>query len=256
MHQAEEERQARARRGGVAGARHRLCYGPLSSVEVVMRGWRRLVGGWGSPTRIAAGIVVSTVVAGSSFAEDLPDPRPLARPRIAPLAREQASDAQKQILGDGSRPTLNVTATVANHPELAQAWLGFARYVLSRNSLPARDREILILRIGWLCQSEYEWGQHSRLARSVGLTDEEIRRIADGPDAPGWSDHDRALLRAADELRRDAFISDATWAKLDETFSTEQLMDVVFTVGQYNLVSMALRTFGVQREEGVEGFPE
>jgi len=205
---------------------------------------------------IGAIVVVLAMVAIAAPAEDLPDPRPLAAPRIPPLERAEADEAQRQLLGDGSRRTLNVTATVANHPKLAQAWLGFARYVLSENSLPPRDREILILRIGWLCQAEYEWGQHSRLARTVGLTDEEIRRIAKGPDAPGWSEHERALLRATDELRKDAFIHDATWAKLAEAYTTHQLMDVVFTVGEYNLVSMALRTFGVQREEGVEGFPE
>jgi alkylhydroperoxidase family enzyme len=229
-----------------------------------MRRWRPILESRRGPARGASGILRSTATAAAisiafgslAAAQDLPNPRPLAAPRIAPVEREHATEEQKPILGDGSRRTLNVTATVANHPKLAQAWLVFGRYVLAENSLPARDREILILRIGWLCQSEYEWGQHARLARTVGLSDEEIRRIAKGPDEPGWSAHDRALLRAADELRRDAFISDATWAELDETYSTEQLMDVVFTVGEYNLVSMALRTFGVQREEGVEGFPQ
>ncbi len=88
------------------------------------------------------------------------------------------------------------------------------------------------------------------------MSDEEIVRISHGAEAEGWTDHERALIRAVDELRRDAFIHDATWAKLAENYSTQQLMDVVFTVGEYNLVSMALRTFGVQREEGVEGFPD
>ena len=201
--------------------------------------------------------VVISALAGAVAAQELPDPRPLSAPRIAPVAREAADEAQKPLLGDGTRPVLNVTATVANHPKLAEAWLGFARYVLSAdNTLPPREREILILRIGWLCQAEYEWGQHSRVGRRVGLTDEEILRITKGPDAPGWTEHERALLRAVDELRRDAFIHDATWKKLAETYDTNQLMDLVFTVGEYNMVSMALRTFGVQREEGVEGFPE
>ncbi len=184
----------------------------------------------------------------------LPDPRPLDAPRITPLEMSEANEQQKALLGDG--PNINVTRTIARHPELAEAWLTFARYVLGENSLPARDREILILRIGWLCQSEYEFGQHTILGKRVGLTDDEIKRITQGPDASGWSEHDRALLRATDQLRTDAFIDDATWATLAKTYSTEQLMDVVFTVGEYNLVSMALRTFGVQLDEGVGGFPE
>jgi alkylhydroperoxidase family enzyme len=122
------------------------------------------------------------------------------------------------------------------------------------STLPPRERELLILRIGWLCQAEYEWGQHVIFAKAAGLTDAEIARIKDGPDAPGWAPFDAALLRAADELHTDAFISDATWGALSQRYKTEQLMDVVFAVGQYNLVSMALNTFGVQLDKGVKGF--
>ena len=93
-----------------------------------------------------------------------------------------------------------------------------------------------------------------RFGRQVGLTDEEIARIKEGPDAPGWAPFDAALLRAADELHAEAFISDATWAALSERYNTQQLMDVVFAVGQYNMVSMALNTFGVQLDKGVKGF--
>jgi len=86
------------------------------------------------------------------------------------------------------------------------------------------------------------------------LTDRDIERIREGPDAPGWDPFEAALVRAADELHRDAFVSDETWALLARRYDTRQLMDVVFTVGQYNLVSMALNSFGVQLDEGVEGF--
>ena len=150
---------------------------------------------------------------------------------------------------------INITRTLANHPALAEAWLGFARYVLGDNTLPPRDRELLILRIGYLRGSEYEWGQHTRIARSVGVNDEEILRVIDGPDAAGWSTFDSALLRAVDELHNDSEVSDATWAELSGRYDTRQLMDLVFTVGQYNLVSIALRTFRVPLDEGVEGFP-
>jgi 4-carboxymuconolactone decarboxylase len=120
--------------------------------------------------------------------------------------------------------------------------------------LAPREREILILRIGWLCQAEYEWGQHVIFGKAAGLTDAEIERIKAGPEAPGWAPFDATLLRAVDELHKDAFISDKTWGALSERYNTEQLMDVVFAVGQYNLVSMALNTFGVQLDKGVKGF--
>lgn len=172
----------------------------------------------------------------------------LSRPRIEPVSEEDATDEQREILAASGRSPLNVQRTIAQYPELARSRQAFTNHVMRRTSLPAREREILILRTGWNCQSEYEFAQHSRFGRSVGLTDDEIRRITLGPDIDGWDDFDATLLRAADELHHDAFISDDTWSKLAERYSTQQLMDVVFAVGQYHIVSMALNSFGVQFE--------
>jgi alkylhydroperoxidase family enzyme len=177
----------------------------------------------------------------------------LTEPRIPPLPEEQLDPELKVRFGSG--PILNIFRTLANHAALAKRWLVFGNHVLAKSTLPAREREILILRIGWLCRSGYEWGQHVVIGKGSGLTDDEIARIAKGPDAPGWSAADRALLRATDELQRDAFIGDATWAELAKTWNTQQLMDLVFTVGQYNLVSMALNSFGVQPEPGLPKLP-
>ncbi|MDH4016965.1 MAG: carboxymuconolactone decarboxylase family protein, partial [Actinomycetota bacterium] len=117
-------------------------------------------------------------------------------------------------------------------------------------------REIAILRIGWLCRSAYEWGQHVVIGKQCGLDDDDVRRIAEGADAPGWSPLEQAVIRAADELHGDAFVTDETWAALAEHYDTRQLMDLVFAIGQYNLVSMALNSFGVQPEEGLPPLPE
>ena len=111
-----------------------------------------------------------------------------------------------------------------------------------------------ILRVGWLCRAEYEWGQHVEIGRRAGLSDADIARIAEGPEAAGWTPHDAALLAAVDELHGDACVSDATWTVLRQRYDTAQLMDLVFTVGNYALVSMALNTLGVRLEEGVAGF--
>ena len=162
-------------------------------------------------------------------------------PRIPPL---ESSDG------------INITKTIAHHPALASAWGTFAGYIFGNSTLPPRDRELLILRIGYLCGAEYEWGQHSLMAREAGLSDEEIVRVTRGPADGGWSSFDSALLRAVDELHRDAYISDGIWAELDARYDTKQLMDVVFTVGEYNLVSMALKTFRVPMDEGIKGFPD
>ncbi len=180
------------------------------------------------------------------------------KPRIEPVTKDAWTPAQRELLEpQEQRGRLwNVFTTLANHPALNRAWLPFATYILRDNSVPPRDREIAILRIGWLCRSEYEWGQHARIGRRSGITDDEIRRIAVGPQAEGWSEHDRLLLTATDELHADARIADATWTALAQTYSMQQMMDLVFTVGQYNLVSMALRSFGVELDDGLEPFPD
>ncbi|HEY4309203.1 MAG TPA: carboxymuconolactone decarboxylase family protein [Pirellulales bacterium] len=180
------------------------------------------------------------------------------KPRIPPVKKEDWSPKQQELLAPFERTgrLFNVFTTMANHPDLAEDWLTFATHILGSNSLPPRDREILILRIGWLCKAEYEWAQHVRIGKGTGLSEDDVRRIAEGPDAAGLSDHDRLLLQATGELRDDACLSDETWSQLAKDYSTQQMMDLVFTVGQYNLVSMALNSFGVQLDEGLTGFPQ
>ena len=143
---------------------------------------------------------------------------------------------------------------LSHHPDLFRRWLVFGNHVLFKSTLPSRERELIILRIGWLCEAEYEWAQHVLIGKEAGLTAEEIDRIKAGPNARGWSEADKLLLQATDELRKDAFITDTTWNGLSQHFDSRQLMDVVFAVGQYNLVSMALNTLGVQLDDGLEGF--
>ena len=111
-----------------------------------------------------------------------------------------------------------------------------------------RERELLILRIGWLNQAEYEWAQHVEIAKRSGISAEEIERIKRGPGA-GWNDLEDALIRAVDELYENSVVSDQTWATLAAHLSVQQLMDLVFTVGQYNLVSWALNSFGVPLDD-------
>jgi alkylhydroperoxidase family enzyme len=148
-----------------------------------------------------------------------------------------------------------VAGTFSRHWKANKKFGIWGSHILGQTcTLPPREREILILRTGWLCQAEYEWAQHVLIGKSNGLIDAEIEQIRNGPNDEHWSPFDAALLRAADELHADAFINDATWETLRKRYSTEQLMDVVFTVGQYTLVSMALNTFGVQLDKGLRGF--
>ena len=140
----------------------------------------------------------------------------LPEPRFAPLAEDQLDDETRRLL-ERSRMRgriLNIFRTLAHHPKLLERWLVFGTHILNKSSLPPREREMLILRIGWLCRSEYEWGQHVLIGRQAGLADEEIERIKSGPEASGWSELESALLRAVDELHSEAFISDLTWQTL------------------------------------------
>ena len=184
----------------------------------------------------------------------------LTEPRIYPQKEsEWDEDARKLIEGFkkiSKGPVTNIMATLANYSKLYNRWRVFGNHVLFKSSLPPRDREILILRIGWLCQAEYEWGQHVIIGKRAGLNDEEIIQIIEGPNAKGWHTFDATLLRAVDELYIDSFITDTTWKKIAVKYSEHQLIDLVFTVGQYNLVSMVLNTLGIQLEDGIEGFPK
>ena len=147
---------------------------------------------------------------------------------------------------DPSRPKgLNILGTLAQHPELATAYHTFNGHILFATTLSLRQRELLVLRVAALRDAEYEWAQHVVLAGDVGISDEEVERVAAGPDA-GWEPFEAALLRAADELVADARIADDTWAVLAGQLDHRQLMDLIFTVGAYDVLAMLMRSAGME----------
>ena len=176
-------------------------------------------------------------------------------PRIAPLAPQDQNEEARDLLGQVgvTGPASNIFATLVRHPGLFRKWMPFGGKLLA-GRLPARERELLILRTGWRCRCEYEWGQHTLVAAASGLTAEEIERVKAGPGAAGWDPFDATLLRAADELHDDQAISSTTWANLASRYDERQLIEVPMVVGQYHLVAFTLNSLGVQREEGVPGF--
>jgi 4-carboxymuconolactone decarboxylase len=174
----------------------------------------------------------------------------LSRPRLAPLAPSEWNDEQRELLTRGNPPrVLNVFATLVRHQDLYRRWMPFANHVLFKSSLPEREREMAVLRVGWLCRSGYEFHQHTRIGKAAGLSDAEIERLKSDPNAAGWSEAESAMLQAVDELHGDQFIRDETWQRLSKHYDTHQMIDLVFVVGQYTLVSMALNSFGVQIEQ-------
>jgi 4-carboxymuconolactone decarboxylase len=178
----------------------------------------------------------------------------VSKPRIPALQAEQWDEDAREMMEPfaSTGRDYNVFKTMANHPALAKRWMVFANHILGKSTLPERERELVILRIGHLCRAGYELAQHKSISRYLGMSEDAIASAETGPDTAGISAQDRLLLQATDELHSDAHISDQTWQGLSEHLSTEQLMDLVFTVGQYNMVSMALNSFGVQLDEGLE----
>ena len=177
-------------------------------------------------------------------------------PRIPPLPASEQDEQARELL-QGVRvtdaPAANIFATLVRNPGLFRRWLPFGGKLLA-GKLPARDRELLILRTAVHCQAEYEWGQHRLIGLSAGLSEAEIARVRDGAGAEGWDPFDAALLAAADELHRDACISDTTWEVLASRYDERQLIEVPMVVGHYHMVAFTLNSLGVELEPGVAGF--
>lgn len=183
----------------------------------------------------------------------------LSEPRITPLSDAEMTPEQEVIaapLRERYGMVFNVLKTLMRNMPLLNAWNPLAGHIMSGSSLAPRLREILIMRVGWLTQSEYEWGQHVLMSESAGLTAIDHARIRLGAQADGWNATEQALLAATDELLDDTMISDSTWTALSAELTEQQIFDAIFTIGQYNMLAMALNAIGVQREPGVPGFAE
>jgi 4-carboxymuconolactone decarboxylase len=144
----------------------------------------------------------------------------------------------------------NLLCTQLRHAPLAKAFLAFNAHFFYASKLPARIREILILRIAWLRHAEYEYVAHVALGKRAGLTDAEIERMQLGPSAQGLPAGDADLLRAVDELKAEARIGQDTWAALSQVFDEQQLLEIIFIVGCYETLAMALNSCEVQLYNG------
>jgi 4-carboxymuconolactone decarboxylase len=179
----------------------------------------------------------------------------VSRTQRIPFCDLSKLGAKDQEMADRAKvngQVLNLFKVLLNHPRLVRNWGRFGNYILQGSTLPAREREIAILRIGWLNQAQYEWEQHVLVGKRAGLTDAEVEQITKGPKA-GWNRHEAALVQAADDLFENSVVSDETWKILSEKYNTQQMMDLVFSIGQYNLVSWMLNSFGVPLDDFLPG---
>lgn len=179
----------------------------------------------------------------------------MTEPRIAPLPPDGRDPRTDELLRslrfDPDADDMNLFATLAHHPRLLKRWSAFGGLLLAGGTLPARDREVLILRTAANCGADYEWGHHLVLGHLAGLTAEEMRALA----SPDGGSVDELLVRAADQLHADGEIGDATWAELAGRYDEAQLIEVCMVVGQYHLVAFTLRSLRIQPEPGVERIP-
>ncbi|MFE1752534.1 carboxymuconolactone decarboxylase family protein [Streptomyces anandii] len=177
-------------------------------------------------------------------------------PRLAPLPEDSWDPSTRELLApiprDPDGGVANVFTTLVRHPGLFRHFLPFGSHLLRDGRLPDRTRELLILRTACNTRAGYEWVRHVPLARAAGVTDEEIQRVGAGPDAQGWAAADADLLRAADELHRDARLSAATWSALAASHDEAQLIEITMLVGQYHMVAFFLNSAGTPLEPGYE----
>jgi alkylhydroperoxidase family enzyme len=195
----------------------------------------------------------------------------LTEPRIPPRPTEdwdaEVEDALSALRPPGNtgapaapaqprreRPSSNILGIFSWHPALAKGWFAFNNH-LFHSTLTARDRELVTVRIAWLRRGEYEWAQHVRMAAAAGLSPEEVDAIMAGPDSPVWGARDAAVLRSVDEFANDHIVSDETWKRLAQDFDRQQLMDLMFTIGAYDVLAVAMNSFGLELDPGLPGFP-
>lgn len=179
-------------------------------------------------------------------------------PRILPLTDADLTEDARQLLavqleGHSASGAQDFFRTLVRHPGLYRRFAPFAGKLLVAGKLPARDRELAILRCAWLCRAGFEWGEHVRIARSAGITSAEIERIRQGSADRGWPADEAALLRAVEELHATARLTDATWAELARNYDERQLIELPFLIGAYQMIAYVQNALRVALPEGSAG---
>jgi alkylhydroperoxidase family enzyme len=168
-----------------------------------------------------------------------------ARPHeLRPLARIVAEIAGR-VTGHGPA---NIFTTLGQHPRLFRAWLRYSAHLMPFGQLPRRDTELVILRVAWQCRSAYEWHQHVPIALRMGLTPDEVAGVTDSPPAAGFTERQRAMLAASDELLAQRALSDATWSAVQATLSNREAIELCLLIGNYQGLASTIGGLGIQIE--------
>lgn len=184
--------------------------------------------------------------------------------RIPPLPQKELGPELHEIVARigatlGYEPPAELTtyfALMAKHPAFFRVHLETGIMFFTQSALPPRDRELAVLRVAWLAGAPYEWGEHVDIGRKIGIGPDDTDRIRVGPDAPGWSEHERALLTAVEELVARQMMSDHTWMILSQTYNEQQMIEVPALIGQYFAVAMIQNSLRVPLARDNKGFAE
>jgi 4-carboxymuconolactone decarboxylase len=174
-------------------------------------------------------------------------------PGLSPMTVDELSPEIREMLGPWA---FNLHRTLAYSEQSLTQWMPFAKHILQENSLSVREREIAILRVGWNCRSPYEWGMHEGVARTAGFTDEDLDAICVGKGSDHWTASEAAILAAVDDLHAHSTIADGTWVQLKAHFTKQQLVDMVYLIGQFHLISIMLNAMRTPLENGLAPMPD
>ena len=201
----------------------------------------------------------------ADFDIDAREAQVLAAPqRIEPLKQEDFDDdaralviSMRESLGISEHSVMpEAFATMLKHPGLYRCQMDMGVQLLGKGVLNPRERELAVLRVGWLCRAPYEWSQHVDIAKRYGVTAEEVERATHGSSAPGWSEHDAAIVRGVEELLGDQSICDATWNVLARTWTERQLLEFLALVGYYVSIAYSQNALRMRLSPGKKGLRE
>lgn len=180
------------------------------------------------------------------------------QPRIPPLTEAQFNAEARELLAQPLKgidlpEVSNFLATIVRHPGLYRRYAPFAGKLLVAGKLPARDRELAILRNAWLCNAAFEWGEHVAIAHQAGLSSAEIDGVTRGSGEAHWSAHDRAVIKAVEELHAHGTIGDATWSTLAQSYNDQQLIELPMLIGAYQMIAYVQNSLKVTLRAGNAG---
>jgi alkylhydroperoxidase family enzyme len=176
-------------------------------------------------------------------------------PRLPLLSAEEAHAAAEQIGIDPKYLTQPIWTMLLARPKLAKPVYDLLTDLLFRGNMPVRTRELLIMRIAWTTGSEFEWAQHWKVATSAGVAPEAIVGVREWESSDLYSDAERAVLCATDDVVREAAISKASFAALSEHFDEAILLELTAAIATWFFISVIARSLCVPLDEGMSSWP-